>query len=301
MLQLIGLILALIGGYLANRLPFSDAIASRILFFIVVLILFVMGYEFGATVTNLFLELLHIGSKAVIFAGLILLTNLAISAWLLRAANHKFRTAKAVSQHANYWLFAKESGKYIVIIAAGVAAGYWFKHPLTKLEYLVTALLLLLLFIIGHQMRVSGIVLRQVLFNKLGSVLALIVMASSLLAGLIGAWLLGMPLKHGLMLCSGFGWYTLASILNGQLINQDFGTLAFFIDFSRELLAIILLPSLGRRFPLSLVGYCGATAMDFSLPIIKQNLAEGCIQVAIASGMLLSLLVPLLIPIFARL
>ena len=41
--------------------------------------------------------------------------------------------------------------------------------------------------------------------------------------------------------------------------------------------------------------------MDFTLPIIKQNLDERCVLLAISSGMLLSLAVPILIPLWARL
>ena len=46
----------------------------------------------------------------------------------------------------------------------------------------------------------------------------------------------------------------------------------FLIDFSRELIAIALLPNVGRFILVSMIGYRGGTAMDFSLPIIKQNL-----------------------------
>ncbi|TXJ03121.1 MAG: DUF340 domain-containing protein, partial [Neisseriales bacterium] len=76
---------------------------------------------------------------------------------------------------------------------------------------------------------------------------------------------------------------------------------SFFIDFIREIIAIILIPSLGQRYPATFVAYSGATAMDFSLPIIKQNLHEDCILLAISSGMLLSVAVPILITLFAKL
>ncbi len=100
-----------------------------------------------------------------------------------------------------------------------------------------------------------------------------------------------------MVLGSGFGWYTLSGILTTGLINQHMGTAAFFIDFSRELIALVLVPLLGNRYPLQTIGYCGATAMDFSLPIIKQTMGEEIAPIAITIGMLLSILVPLLIPI----
>ena len=141
----------------------------------------------------------------------------------------------------------------------------------------------------------------EIIFNKNGLRLALMIITSSLLAGIVAAFLLGLPAKSGLMLSSGFGWYTLSSILNTSFIDHNFGACSFFIDFIREIIAIILIPSLGQRYPATFVAYSGATAMDFSLPIIKQNLHEDCILLAISSGMLLSVAVPILITLFAKL
>ena len=89
------------------------------------------------------------------------------------------------------------------------------------------------------------------------------IMISSLFAGLIAAATLGLPLKSGMMLSSGFGWYTLSSILNTSFIDHNFGACSFFIDFIREVIVIILIPSLGQRYPATFVAYSGATAMDF--------------------------------------
>lgn len=300
MLQLICLLCALIVGYSFTAIKLPLKILNHGLFVIVIAILFVMGYEFGASTNDLWAQLIQIGKRVAVFGGLIFIANVLTLNFILRRANINLRHPEHSVVSANFTQFIVESGKYVLIIIIGITIGLFFHTPLSSLSQLINVLLILLLFIIGYQMRLSGVPLRNVLFNKLGLKVALLVLFSSLFAGVIGAWLLGINLRYGLMLSSGFGWYTLSSILTGQLINQDFGTTAFFIDFSRELAAIILLPSIGRFFPVTMVGYCGATAMDFSLPIIKQNLDERCVLLAISSGMLLSCIVPILIPLIAN-
>ncbi len=301
MLQLFTLLGALLIGYSVRHLSIKTQILNQVLFVIVVLILFVMGYEFGSSTTDLWGQLLQIGKKVLVFGGLLFIFNLITTGVILSKENNLMRVENQVLKKANYWQFTLESGKYIVIIASGVLAGILLKKPLTTITQIINILLFILLFIIGHQMRVGGVALKDAIFNKTGLKLAIAIIVSSLIAGVLAAFILGLPIGHGLMLSSGFGWYTLSSILDSGLINQSFGTTAFFIDFSRELLAIIFLPSLGRYFPVSMVGYCGGTAMDFSLPIIKQNLHQNCVILAISSGMILSLAVPVLIPLFARL
>lgn len=298
--QLIILFVALFAGYQIRKLPFPEKILNYLLLFIVILILAVMGYEFGSSSSDLWSQLIQIAKRVVVFGGLLFAFNIGATVIFLRKDNKKLRHPDHNVVEANYLQFALESGKYLIMIAVGVMAGVVFHKPITNLSTIINWLLIVLLFIIGHQMRKNDVSLKEILLNKTGFRLAIIIFFSSLLAGILAALLIGLPVKDGLILTSGFGWYSLSSILTGQLLNQDYGATIFFIDFTRELVAIALLPSIGRFIPVSMVGYCGGTAMDFSLPIIKQNLDEKCVIVAISSGMLLSCAVPVLIPFFVK-
>lgn len=300
MVQLFILLVALVVGYQIKNLYVTQRVLNKILFLIVVVILLVMGYQFGSSASDLWLQLLQVLKNVIVFGGLIFVCNIVVTMVIFRQTNKRLRHPEHAQIKANYIQFAYESGKYLLMIAIGIILGAVLKLPLTHLEMIVNWLLIVLLFIIGHQVRMSGVSLVEVILNKTGFKLAVVIVLSSLVAGVLAAMILGMPILNGVILSSGFGWYTLSSILIGQLVNQDYGTTAFFIDFSRELIAIILLPSLGRFIPLSMVGYCGATAMDFSLPIIKQNLDHKCVIIAISSGMLLSCAVPLLIPLVIK-
>ncbi|MGF1794293.1 LysO family transporter, partial [Photobacterium profundum] len=54
------------------------------------------------------------------------------------------------------------------------------------------------------------------------------------------------------------------------------------------------------RYPSTAIGYAGATAMDFTLPVIQNCGGIKCVPIAIVSGFILSLLVPVLMPSFLR-
>jgi uncharacterized membrane protein YbjE (DUF340 family) len=68
-------------------------------------------------------------------------------------------------------------------------------------------------------------------------------------------------------MASGFGWYSLSGILLTESFGPVIGSAAFFNDLCRELLAIMLIPGLVRRSRSTALGLCGATSMDFTLPV----------------------------------
>lgn len=303
MVQLVILLFALVVGYWIKKLPLNNNSLNKLLFFIVVAILFVMGYDFGVNLKELIEELVNIVLMVVVFTVLIFICNFVCASIVFRKENKQCRDSlkNGPQVKTNYLVYILQSAKYIGIIFSGIICGVILQKPLTYLGEIIDALLIVLLFVIGHQMRISGTKLKHVFLNKAGIKLSLSIVFSSLLAGVLVSVILSFPLNQALAMSSGFGWYTLSSIMVGSLINENYSIVSFFIDFNRELIAIILLPSLGRLFPYTMVGICGATAMDFSLPVIKQNLSQQLVVVAISSGMILSVATPVLLPLFAKL
>jgi uncharacterized membrane protein YbjE (DUF340 family) len=91
-----------------------------------------------------------------------------------------------------------------------------------------------------------------------------------MVAGVINAFILDLPLKTGLAMASGFGWYSLSGILLTESFGPVIGSAAF-NDLARELLAIMLIPGLVRRSRSTALGLCGATSMDFTLPVLQRS------------------------------
>ena len=125
-----------------------------------------------------------------------------------------------------------------------------------------------------------------------------LVVVGSMLGGSLVAWLADVPLKAGLALSSGYGWFSLSSVMVAEALGKAYGTMALSIDLLRELLAFVILYAVGRWWPVVGLAAAGATAMDSSLPIIKQVCSPSVIPMAMVSGFLLTLLAPFMMSLF---
>lgn len=125
-----------------------------------------------------------------------------------------------------------------------------------------------------------------------------LVVVGSMLGGALVAWLADVPLKAGLALSSGYGWFSMSSVMVAEALGKAYGTMALSIDLLRELLAFVILYAVGRWWPLVGLAAAGASAMDSSLPIIKQVCSPSAIPMAMVSGFLLTLLAPFMMSLF---
>ncbi|MEZ8167996.1 lysine exporter LysO family protein [Vibrio sp. 10N.261.49.A5] len=196
---------------------------------------------------------------------------------------------------------AMESAKLILVVGSGLIAGLVLPIGLDWVDTASEWILFVLLFFIGIQLRNSGLTLRQILLNKHGMVIAIAIITTSMLGGIIASYILDIPLFRALAMSSGFGWYSLAGILMGDAFGPIYGGASFMLELLRELVALILIPVLIRSYPCTSIGYAGATAMDFTLPVIQTTGGVRCVPVAIVSGFILSLLVPILMLFFVSL
>lgn len=179
---------------------------------------------------------------------------------------------------------ALESVKLIVVVGGGLVVGLLLPIDLSWVDTASEWILFLLLFFIGIQLRNSGLTLRQILLNKQGMAIAAVVIATCMLGGVLAAVLLDLPLYQALAMASGFGWYSLAGILMGDAFGPVFGGASFLIELMRELVALVAIPLFIRSYPCTAIGYAGATAMDFTLPVIQTTGGVRCVPVAIVSG-----------------
>ncbi|MFN2360465.1 MAG: lysine exporter LysO family protein [Marinobacter sp.] len=191
--------------------------------------------------------------------------------------------------------------KPLLAVMAGLLAGYYLLPELPMAEQVATWALMLLLFCIGIQLRNAGLSLRKLLMNRQGLGIALALALSSLAAGIALMPWLGLPWHDVLAIASGFGWYSLSGIVIGDALGPAWGGVAFLNDVIREIIALAIIPLLINTRPAMAIGYGGATAMDFTLPVIRSSGGLACVPVAIASGFLLSFLSPVLMAVFLSL
>ncbi len=270
----------------------------------VYVILLLMGVSL-AGLDDLADQLSRMGGQALALFTVISTCNLAGLWWLSDRLGLRAYPARVVPGAPLSKLAAMAGSLALVgVVGIGVALGLagrdlpWLHDGA---ETLAEWVLYVLLALIGCQLRNSGMPLRQILLNRHGLAIALMLAATSLLGGLIAAPLLDLRISEGLALAAGFGWYSLSAILVGDQLGPAMGGVAFFNDLARELLAFVLIPLLIRRHAALAIGYGGATSMDFTLPVIQQHGGVTCVPVAVVSGFILSLLSPPLILFFLSL
>jgi len=293
---LIILLPLVLGWLLPLRQPAVLRLVNRLLGWMVYIILFFMGISL-AFLDNLSRNLLSVFHIALVSALAILLCNLLALRLLekKRPWQHQHKQEALPSRLRMALDSLTLCGVVVLGFLAGLTQFPFLRHASTASEYA----LIFLLFLVGVQLRGSGMTLRQILLNRRGMLVSLVVLLSALLGGAIAAALLGLPLKTGLALASGFGWYSLSGILMTEAFGPVIGSAAFFNDLLRELIAIMLVPALIARHRSSALGLCGATAMDFTLPVLQRAGGNEIVPAAIVHGFVMSLLAPLLIAFFS--
>lgn len=291
------ILLPLIAGYLIPlRRESALRLINRFLSWIVYVILFFMGISL-AFLDNLSANLLSILHYSVVTVVVILLCNIAALFWLERTIPWKnnHQQEKLPSRIAMALESLKLCGVVVLGFLLGLTGWSFLHHATEASEYT----LIFLLFLIGIQLRNNGMTLKQIVLNRRGMIVAIVVVASSMVAGVINAVILDLPLKTGLAMASGFGWYSLSGILLTESFGPVIGSAAFFNDLARELIAIMLIPGLVRRSRSTALGLCGATSMDFTLPVLQRSGGLELVPAAIVHGFILSLLVPVLMAFFS--
>jgi uncharacterized membrane protein YbjE (DUF340 family) len=100
---------------------------------------------------------------------------------------------------------------------------------------------------------------------------------------------------------SGFGWYSLSGILITDLGYPVLGSISFLSNLLRESFSFFLIPlfgRLGRRYYYPAVCTAGATSMDVTLVLLSSHFGTRTMVGSIYHGVIMSLVAPLLIPLF---
>jgi uncharacterized membrane protein YbjE (DUF340 family) len=199
--------------------------------------------------------------------------------------------------------------RYIITaLVIGIVAGYVnnnygpvFANSWIS-DYLFNFSLILLLFVMGFSFGAD----KQAAANlrKTGWKIFIVpfsIALGSIVGGLVGGYVLGVNLVGSMAVSAGFGWYTLAGPLAGQLFGVEFGALGFAANFFRELLTILAIPLLLKVNKYAPIASGGATAMDTTLPIIVRYCGSDSLIIAFLSGFILSLIAPFTITAVAAL
>lgn len=194
--------------------------------------------------------------------------------------------------------------RIVAAVALGMAAGY-FLVPAAAAEacaYVTDYGLRFLLLLVGIDLGRQGSVLAQLRAAGYGALLipAAVTVGSVLPGALLGA-LLPTGIKGAAAVTAGLGWYSLTPSLIAPY-DLQLSAVAFLSNVLREIFSIVLIPFVARYLGyVECVALPGAAAMDSSLPVVVGATHERITIYSFASGVVLSLIVPFLVPVILAL
>ena len=189
----------------------------------------------------------------------------------------------------------------LVVLVVGILGGIYMPLEISAfLDQASSVMLLILLFSVGIDLGLNRQVFVQI--RQMGFRILLIpfgVILGSLCGGAIAAVIMQMHLNESLAIASGLGWYSLSGILMTESGNPIGGTISFLANVFREMITFISIPFLVKYLnSYSAIAPGGATAMDTTLGMISKNTDGKIAVIAFVSGVICTLLVPVLVPLF---
>ena len=200
----------------------------------------------------------------------------------------------------------KNSFILVSIFFVGVMGGLFSLLPesVTHLGIEIYILYLLMFFVgivIGSDMSALWKIISSINIKIVFVPLSVIV-GTFLGVGLISFILPELALKESLAVGAGFGYYSLSSIIISQISGERLGAIALLSNVLREVITLITTPLLAKHFgKLAPIAAGGATSMDTTLPLIAKFVGKEYATISIFSGMVLTILVPFLVTLFAKL
>lgn len=197
--------------------------------------------------------------------------------------------------------------KYVLpTLAIGIMSGYVnniFGFPQLNIifsEYAFNLSLIILLFLMGMLFGLdeeSVAKMKKAGFRIFAFPFA--VAFGSIIGGLIGGIILRIDVLASMGVCAGYGWYTLAGPLAGQLFGLEWGALGFAVNLFRELVTVATASIVAKLDKYAPIAMGGATAMDTTLPIIVRYCGQDTIITAFSSGFILTMAAPFTITAIA--
>ena len=167
-----------------------------------------------------------IGTTAVTLSAIILGSNMI--GLMLYDRFNPAEPLKSQGKIDSRWHSLIDSLKLSGTVVIGTLCGFLFKSYLMLPTGINLYVLIVLIFFVGIQLRNNGISFERALFNKRGFQTGMVFTFTSLLGGIIAAFVLAMPITQGLAFASGMGWYSLSSVVLTNAWGPVRGSVPFF-------------------------------------------------------------------------
>lgn len=191
----------------------------------------------------------------------------------------------------------------LALFAVGVFVGSTLSEGIVQVgDRLSLYVLYVLMFLVGVTIGTEGTLLSQL---RGGGFKILLVPAATIMGTLGGSAIMSLFIEErsvtqALMVGSGFGYYSLSSVLITQSSGAALGTVALISNIIREMVTLLFAPLLVKWFsPLGPICCGGATTIDTTLPIISRYSGKDFVFIAIIHGVIVDFSVPILVTLFS--
>ncbi|MCH7294214.1 MULTISPECIES: lysine exporter LysO family protein [Acinetobacter] len=238
---------------------------------------------------------------AILPPALLIAFTTSIGSFFICLITYKLIDRQSVQGKISLHLFLnalKNIAKAFLALGVGILFGVMVNSSGLTISFNSWYLLLIFIFLIGIELAFTQFDRSWLSWKILLVPVAAFV--GSCLASLLNYFILSneYSLNEVMALAQGYGWYSMSGILFTELHSAKLGGIALLTDLFREIFAILLMYCLGWRFPRSAISSAGATSMDVTLAMVKQSCGTHYVPHAMMSGLILSLLAPLLISLF---
>lgn len=247
----------------------------------------------------------HISDPAAILPPALLIAfTTSVGSFFICLITYKLIDRQSVQGKISLHLFInalKNIAKAFLALGLGILLGIIVTQSNVQIAFNSWYLLLIFIFLIGIELAFTQFDRSWLSWKVLLVPAAAFV--GSCLAAIVNYLILSnhFNLNEIMALAQGYGWYSMSGILFTELHSARLGGIALLTDLFREIFAILLMYCLGWRFPRSAISSAGATSMDVTLAMVKQSCGTHYVPHAMMSGLILSLLAPLLISLFLNL
>lgn len=197
-------------------------------------------------------------------------------------------------------------------VIVGMALGYLVARPIfgeniaefdSAASFGIKIGLCILMVFVGLDLGLEGTVLTMI---KEAGWRIMVFPVACIIGTLISAGLCGflfkLSLPESLAIGAGFGWYSLAPGIIMEAGYLTASAISFLHNVMREIFSILLLPIIAEKVG-CIEAACvpGAPAMDVCLPIINRATKGKAVTYGFITGVIMSFLVPIMVPIMIAL
>ncbi len=295
-------IILVIGAFLSKKNFIPKKIyphIERLQFISLIILLLSMGAKMGMNETVIS-SFLTIGLHSILFA-LVAIFFSTLIIFIIKRLFIKKREVSVKEEKEN----KEKSSNFmsivlVMIVFIGIIIGMNIDaNYLWVTENIIQFGLYLLLFFTGIDMGRG----QKSIFSEIKDMKALfiIIPASIVIGSLFGTYILGLilhyPMNEALSVGAGFGWYSLSSIIISPY-SDKLAAIAFMSNVMREIISILIIPFIAKYIGYEeAIGPAGATAMDTLLPIVSRSTDAKTAVLSFTTGVILSSLVPILVPL----